>query len=385
MQPIKSHVFRLCAHVAALLPDRHIIFQSEARARHLRLTSGVQWVSLALLAAMLIGAVPIAWGERAAISAKSKALTKATGETERHRKSVEARTRELEARQDFIDDLYRAHFGEGESSSKGALNSPADKASGRQTGHALDVLYSSNPNAMSLQMIDARQRRFASLLAHAATRQADRTAHAIRSLGLNPQSLSRAAAGAQGGPFVPWPSAQSGLPEEFSRLADAVSRMEALEAGLKTIPSGRPTMAPMQSSSYGYRRDPFNNQAAFHAGMDFPGRHGEPILAAAAGKVSFAGQRTGYGNVVEVTHGNGLMTRYAHLSGFDTRVGKQVARGEQIARMGSTGRSTGDHLHFEVRVKGEPVNPRPFLEAPRDVREVQNSAVARAADIRNRG
>src|SRR3546814_6110211 len=109
---------------------------------------------------------------------------------------------------------------------------------------------------------------------------------------------------------------------------------------------------------YGYRSDPFNGHAAFFAGLDFPGSMGQPILAAASGKVSFVGQRSGYGNVIEVTHGNGILTRYAHLSGFSARVGQQVARGDAIARMGSTGRSTGPHLHFEVRVNGNAINPR---------------------------
>jgi murein DD-endopeptidase MepM/ murein hydrolase activator NlpD len=175
------------------------------------------------------------------------------------------------------------------------------------------------------------------------------------------------------------------MPKEFERLASALSRMEFLESSLMTIPSGRPTLAPMQSSSYGYRRDPFNGHAAFHAGIDFPGSHGQPILAAAAGKVSFVGQRSGYGNVVEVSHGNGLMTRYAHLSGFAARVGEQVDRGVMIARMGSTGRSTGDHLHFEVRLNGQPINPRRFLEARKDVLQVQQIATARLADVGHRG
>jgi murein DD-endopeptidase MepM/ murein hydrolase activator NlpD len=141
----------------------------------------------------------------------------------------------------------------------------------------------------------------------------------------------------------------------------------------------------MQSSSYGYRRDPFNGQGAFHAGIDFPGKHGEPIVAAAAGKVTFVGQRSGYGNVVEIAHSNGIMTRYAHLSGFNTHVGRKVAQGQKIARMGSTGRSTGDHLHFEVRINGQPVNPRPFLQASSNVREVQQLAAARANGTRDRG
>ncbi|MEJ2457870.1 MAG: M23 family metallopeptidase, partial [Novosphingobium sp.] len=108
----------------------------------------------------------------------------------------------------------------------------------------------------------------------------------------------------------------------------------------------------------------------FHAGLDFPGPRGSPIYAAAKGTVSFVGRRHGYGNCIEISHGNGLMTRYAHLSSFGkTHVGEQVDAGTVIAAMGSTGRSTGPHLHFEVRVNGRPVNPRPFLEAARNVQQ----------------
>jgi murein DD-endopeptidase MepM/ murein hydrolase activator NlpD len=140
----------------------------------------------------------------------------------------------------------------------------------------------------------------------------------------------------------------------------------------------------METSSYGYRRDPFNGQLAFHSGMDFRGSYGQPILAAAPGKVAYVGPRQGYGNVVEVDHGKGLMTRYAHLSGYGVKVGQSVARGQAIARMGSTGRSTGTHLHFEVRVNGAAVNPRPFLEARQDVLEVQQLAKGRVTNG-NRG
>ena len=94
---------------------------------------------------------------------------------------------------------------------------------------------------------------------------------------------------------------------------------------------------------------------------------GAPIYAAAAGTVSFAGIRQGYGNCVEVSHGNGLMTRYAHMSRIGARVGEKVAAGAVIGQIGSTGRSTGPHLHFEVRINDQPVNPRPFLEARQNV------------------
>src|SRR3546814_8975773 len=112
------------------------------------------------------------------------------------------------------------------------------------------------------------------------------------------------------------------------------------------MPAGRSTNVVMLSSGFCYRHDPFNGRGAFHAGLDFRGAYGQPILAAANGKVSFVGQRSGYGNVVVVSHGHGIMTRYAHLSGFNAKVGQKVMRGQQIARMGSTGRSTGTHLHF---------------------------------------
>ena len=116
-----------------------------------------------------------------------------------------------------------------------------------------------------------------------------------------------------------------------------------------------------------------------------PGETPAKINAAANGKVSFVGQRSGYGNVVEMTHGNGIMTRYAHLSGFAAHIGDKVARGETIGRMGSTGRSTGPHLHFEVRLNGQAINPRRFLEARKDVLQVQQIAKARFADVGNRG
>jgi murein DD-endopeptidase MepM/ murein hydrolase activator NlpD len=323
--------------------------------------------------------------ERAALDAQGRAVAKAASKVEGYRQSVENLARDLEARQNFMDDLYRTHFGKEESGAAEGLVGQPDRATSKDGAHALKVRIGAAPEAEPLLTIDARQRRFAMLLTRAVERRADKTAAAIRSFGLNPDTLARTAARAQGGPFVPWRGQRDAMPKEFERLASALSRMEFLESSLMTIPSGRPTLAPMQSSSYGYRRDPFNGHAAFHAGIDFPGSHGQPILAAAAGKVSFVGQRSGYGNVVEVSHGNGLMTRYAHLSGFAARVGEQVDRGVMIARMGSTGRSTGDHLHFEVRLNGQPINPRRFLEARKDVLQVQQIATARLADVGHRG
>jgi murein DD-endopeptidase MepM/ murein hydrolase activator NlpD len=131
------------------------------------------------------------------------------------------------------------------------------------------------------------------------------------------------------------------------------------------------------SSGFGYRADPFTGGAAMHAGLDFRGPHGAPIYAAAKGTVSFVGVRAGYGNCVEINHGGGLVTRYAHMSGFRTQLGKAVMPGEVIGLIGSTGRSTGPHLHFEVRLNDRAMNPRPFLEAVPHVLEEGGRSAAR--------
>ncbi len=384
--------------VAALRPgwdalgaERENFFRAGGHGKFIRISRRAQLLTLGSVAAALIG-----WGgitatmaidgmalaqERAALAAKGQSVAKAAGKVADYRKSVDALAQDLEARQDFMDELYRTHFGSEDDDAAGQdlVGDAQDK------GGSLTAKISMAPEAAPLMRLQERQRRFALLLTGAVERRADRAAAAIRSFGLDPDALARTAARAQGGPFVPWQGAEGALTGELEHLADAMARMEFLERSLLSIPSGQPTSTPMLSSSYGYRRDPFNGHAAFHAGLDFPGHRGQPINAAANGKVSFVGQRSGYGNVVEVTHGNGLMTRYAHLSGFAAHVGDTVARGAMIGRMGSTGRSTGPHLHFEVRLNGQAINPRRFLEARKDVLQVQQIAKARFADVGNRG
>ncbi|NQE64087.1 peptidoglycan DD-metalloendopeptidase family protein [Caulobacter sp. RHG1] len=155
--------------------------------------------------------------------------------------------------------------------------------------------------------------------------------------------------------------------EEFAtriqRAANDMSDMRSLGAATKKLPLYRPTSNPALSSSYGVRFDPFTRRPAFHSGLDFPGAFYTPIMATAPGVVSFTGVRSGYGNTVEIDHGNGFKTRYAHLATIGVRVGQRVAIGNRIAAMGSTGRSTGPHLHYEVWVNGKAQNPNRFLKA----------------------
>ena len=126
-------------------------------------------------------------------------------------------------------------------------------------------------------------------------------------------------------------------------------------------PEGRPVRHGFMSSFFGERQDPFTGHQAFHRGVDFAGRQGDDVIAVAAGVVTFSGDRSGYGNTVEISHGNGYMTRYAHNSLNAVAPGQMVTRGQVLAAMGSTGRSTGPHVHFEVLRNGQQVNPASFV------------------------
>ncbi len=155
--------------------------------------------------------------------------------------------------------------------------------------------------------------------------------------------------------------------EEFAgriqHAANDMSDMRSLNAASKKLPFYRPTNNPALSSSYGVRFDPFTHRPAFHSGLDFPGAFYTPIMSTAPGVVSFTGVRSGYGNTVEIDHGGGFKTRYAHLAAISVHVGEHVTIGSRVGGMGSTGRSTGPHLHYEVWVNGKAQNPNRFLKA----------------------
>lgn len=181
-----------------------------------------------------------------------------------------------------------------------------------------------------------------------------------------------AAAGGQGGPFVPLarPSLEqlhgllATMDEKADRSADVLTLVESrlFETRLEAlmIPSSRP-VAVAVGSGFGFRSDPFTGRAALHMGLDFPADPGTPVQAAAGGVVILTESHPQYGNLLEIDHGNGLVTRYAHNSRFVAKRGDIVRRGQVVAEVGNTGRSTGPHLHFEVLVEGVPQDPARFL------------------------
>jgi murein DD-endopeptidase MepM/ murein hydrolase activator NlpD len=187
-------------------------------------------------------------------------------------------------------------------------------------------------------------------------------------LGIQPPLAAKRAAQASmamGGPFLPWQKAESdAFVRQVQRVRVASTITNALERELATIPVRRPTIGEADvTSSYGVRLDPFLRQPAMHTGIDFRGETGDAVLASAAGEVVQAERNGGYGLMIEIDHGNGLASRYAHLSAMAIAAGAKVKAGDLIGRIGSTGRSTGPHLHFEIRNNGDTTDPQRFLRA----------------------
>jgi murein DD-endopeptidase MepM/ murein hydrolase activator NlpD len=195
--------------------------------------------------------------------------------------------------------------------------------------------------------------------------------------GMKPQEFSFGQPPAQGGPYIPVSPQQeitlSSMEQQLTGLSallgDRNDKLVALETLLqqdrldkKMLPSVPPITVGWYSSNFGWRIDPFTGQSAMHEGVDYMVPEGTPIYASAGGVVVFAEVHPQYGNMVEIDHGNEIITRYAHCSKLQVKVGQMVRRGNEIARSGSTGRSTGPHLHFEVRYKGTAQNPVRFLQ-----------------------
>lgn len=221
----------------------------------------------------------------------------------------------------------------------------------------------------SLDLLEIEQLRKVAAVGSAARVRSDRLRTVIASTGLSPSSLRMPATAvnqASGGPFVPYKFDPDGPPFERAvhQLQKYVLEAQRLRVLATHVPLRRPISAGAEvSSKFGRRIDPFNGRVAAHTGMDFRAPKGMPVVATASGVVVKASHQGGYGNMVEVDHGNGIASRYAHLSSISASVGQRVSPGTRLGRVGSTGRSTGPHLHYEVRLSDHPVNPLRFLRA----------------------
>ena len=365
--------------VRAWFPEREFIMRSEGHVRYVRISSRLQMTAASIVAGLLLAWVLTIAGvaigsmleRRDALSLLNREA-KVTGAESRiaaYRKDVDAVADDLDRRQQFIEKMVKTYVGQLPADAKAGETVSDSSAEASKT---VDKVSKVVPEAAPLAEVEARQLAFAEQLTRFADRQSAAAEAAMRKLGLNPERMlaSLDDRTAMGGPLIELlPGASDSVDPRFRRLGLSLARMDALQRGLRGIPQVIPAAGKHISSGFGYRTDPFAGSPAFHAGLDFKGPTGAPIYSAANGRVAFVGRRPGYGNCVEIDHGNGLRTRYAHMSAFRAKAGQSVRAGQLIGAVGSTGRSTGPHLHFEVRLHGQPVNPRPFLEIAPNVLE----------------
>lgn len=193
--------------------------------------------------------------------------------------------------------------------------------------------------------------------------------------GLEEDEFNFAGPPAVGGPVDDAYAVSSQLPDLLERFTDLQRQiddrenkfllMESIlidqELSKQVLPTGKPVVSGWMSSHFGKRTDPFTGKSSWHAGVDFAGKHGSDVVSVASGIVTLAKNKHGFGKLVEISHGNGYLTRYAHNSSLLVKVGDKVDKGQVIAKMGSSGRSTGPHVHFEVVKNGKVVNPRKYI------------------------
>ncbi|MFN4230158.1 peptidoglycan DD-metalloendopeptidase family protein [Parvibaculum sp.] len=192
---------------------------------------------------------------------------------------------------------------------------------------------------------------------------------------VDPEEMLERTAGdggeAQGGPFIDLADTdalagggdESGFAKQLFRVSQNLKKMANLEESIARMPLASPLVSYRKTSSFGSRRDPFNGRMAFHSGEDMAAYYGAPIYAPASGKVTYAGWKGGYGRVIEIDHGNGFRTRYGHLGKISVKAGQEIAFREVLGKVGSSGRSSGPHLHYEVWFDGIVRNPSKFIEA----------------------
>jgi murein DD-endopeptidase MepM/ murein hydrolase activator NlpD len=239
---------------------------------------------------------------------------------------------------------------------------------------------SDNLSAINNRLVDIRgeQQRFIERISARTSDDIALLENTIAMTGLSPRTLFEKSGvfdSAMGGPVIDPSAAEAGSIAALARedgaafdssvagLEDSLQRWEALQSVLRVLPIAAPADNFYISSDYGRRRDPITKRMAFHAGVDLAGPARQPVYATAPGIVARAGRNGPYGNMVEIDHGFGLRTRYGHLDKISVKKGEEVGFRTMIGRMGSTGRSTGTHLHYEIRFEGKAYDPSRFLKA----------------------
>jgi len=338
---------QVLAATTGLFRDRDLFIHDGSKLRRFRISAPLQ----AVLFLMLLGLV--AWASYATARLLTRPGVLSANVT--LPAATEARARMIEQRQALI-----------EAALAGQKIDPQLLAAAVAGGR----LASDGP----LARVEQQQLAQAALVAKALDVRYQVTAAELKRLGISPARVGNK--DGMGGPF------ESVANPSFKALFDSWKKLDSLQDGVIAVPSDKPVKMNVEfTSGFGVRSDPFHAGAAMHPGIDLAGSYGTPIYATADGTVLRAGWNSGgYGNLVEVDHGRGITTRYGHMSAILVSPGDHVTRGQQIGRMGSTGRSTGNHLHYEVRIDGRAVNPIPFMKSTDYVLAMQRRSGAASMD-----
>jgi murein DD-endopeptidase MepM/ murein hydrolase activator NlpD len=324
--------------ITALFRDRDLFIHDGKKLRRVHISAPVQAALLTFLFGLLV------WASYATVQLVGQHPLRPAS-------ASDARARLLEQRQAVI-----------EAALTGQRLDPAMIQAAAKSGRLAKI--------GALAQVEQQQLEQAALAAQALDVRYHVTAAQLQKLGIKPAS-----AGGDSG--VGGPLESVGNPT-FKALFNSWKKLDELQNDVIAIPSDKPIRAAVTfTSGFGVRDDPFHRGAAMHPGIDLAGAYGTPVYATADGVVTRAGWNNGgYGNMVELDHGRGIATRYGHMSAVLVHEGDHVTRGEQIGRMGSTGRSTGNHLHYEVRIDGRPVNPIPFMKSTDYVLAMQKKDTA---------
>lgn len=367
MLNVMSSKNNIAARVRAFFKPRELFLRDGAALKRVHISSKTQigMASLAFVGAFGLGltAVQVATGA----SLASTALSSASAQYAQVSK-MEARVSLLQAEVTKIREGTKLHAAKLDQRDALLAAIIAGKGDANKLA-ALEEL--SVPNAQTklasdvrapLSAVEFKQLALAGQARVMLDAKAQSAAKAIGHLGLVSARFNTIKGG-MGGPYEPVDDKAVTPGNNFRSLFQSWKKLDQIQQGVAAIPAIHPVDSMNFTSNFGIRSDPFNGHRAMHAGVDIPGAHGANIYATADGVVNRAEWVNGYGNLVELDHGRGIMTRYGHLSAFVVAPGAHVTRGQLIARMGSTGRSTGTHLHYEVRIDGSAVNPVPFLQS----------------------
>jgi murein DD-endopeptidase MepM/ murein hydrolase activator NlpD len=385
---VLDQLTRLRRFLEALFPERHLYLRSNGVVHGMVLTTGRQVAASAVVSALGLWLV-VATGVMMIAAASPSSADRAAARTQAYYERLTAdRQAKLNSAMAQLSDSNGtmsdlAHSIENRHAALAMLLTDAKGAPGAAQALAPTVLTTvQNADPLSgVRAVQMDQDRLISRAETFAKSRADRLRLAFRLAGLDPSSFSPVSSDSLGGPLIDDkdPRALAAVldvdepfAERIQHAANDLSDLHNLTDVARALPLAKPTSNTREASGFGVRTDPITGQPAFHPGLDFAGPIMTPVHATAPGVVSFTGVRNGYGNVVEIDHGHGLKTRFAHLAAIWVNVGQRVAIGEKLGGIGSTGRSTGPHLHYEVWQNGRPQNPQRFLEAGQYVQQASN-------------